>query len=90
VFEGSQITIEVPFGYAHRDRLLEFLKSRLPGAEVSIVHSDVTNPTVEEVFVRRDATSEAAVAAAEAPGEDSESVLLKASDALAAFSKSAR
>lgn len=84
---GVQITIEVPLGYAQRDPLLAFIESKFPGAKISIVHSEVSNPTVSEALVERDSTTEAAKAAADDPGEDAESVLTKASDALAAFTK---
>ena len=57
VFEGSQITIEVPLGYAQRDQLLGFMESKFPGAEISIVHSEVSEPTVSEAFVRHDSTT---------------------------------
>ncbi len=82
VSEGIQITIEVPFGFAHREQLLGFMESKLPGTEISIVHSEVSNPTVSEALVRHDSTSEPVSAVA---GEDSESMLIKASEALSAF-----
>jgi hypothetical protein len=87
VFAGSQITIEVPFGYAHRDQLLDFMKSKFPDAEFSIVHCEVPHPTVSEAFVRHDSTAEAAQTAAAAPGQDSEAILLKTSEALSEFTK---
>jgi hypothetical protein len=82
-----QITIEVPFGYAQRDALLGFMESKFPDAKISIVHSEVSNPTVSEALVERDSTTEAAKTAADDPGYDSGAVLTKASDALAAFTK---
>jgi len=85
VSEGIQITIEVPFGFAQREKLLGFMESKFPGIEISIVHSEVSNPTVSEALVRHDSASEPASAV---PGEDSEAVLMKASDALSAFTKS--
>ena len=51
---GVQITIEVPLGYAQRDPLLAFIESKFPGAKISIVHSEVSNPTVSEALVERD------------------------------------
>lgn len=87
VFEGSQITIEVPLGYAQRDQLLGFMESKFPGAVISMVHSEVSDPTVSEAFVQHDPTTESAQTASEAPGEDSESLLMKASDALIEFTK---
>jgi hypothetical protein len=79
VFEGFQITIEVPFEFAQRDQLLGFMESKFPGAEFSIVHRDVSHPTVSEVLVQHDSAVEVE--------EDSEAVLLKATDALSAFTK---
>ena len=79
VFEGFQITIEVPFEFAQRDQLLGLMESKFPGAEFSIVHRDVSHPTVSEVLVQHDSAVEVE--------EDSEAVLLKATDALSAFTK---
>jgi F0F1-type ATP synthase delta subunit len=73
VFEGFQITIEVPLGYAQREQLLSFIESKFPGAEISVVHSEVDEPTIGEVLVRHDsATSDETI-----PGADSEAVLPK-------------
>jgi hypothetical protein len=86
VFEGFQITIEVPLGYAQREQLQSFIESKFPGAEISVVHSDIDEPTIGEVLIRHDsAKSDAPI-----PGADSEAVLLKASDAVAEFTKSAK
>jgi hypothetical protein len=83
MFEGFQLTIEVPFGYARREQLQSLIESKFPGAEVSIVHREVAEPTISEVLVRHDS----AESDSPTPGEDSEAVLLKVSDALAAFGK---
>jgi hypothetical protein len=83
MFEGFQLTIEVPFGYTRREQLLSLIESKFPGAEVSTVHREVAEPRVSEVLVRHDSAG----SDSPAPGEDSEAVLLKASDALAAFAK---
>jgi hypothetical protein len=84
MFEGFQLTIEVPFGYAGREQLQSFSESKFPGAEVLIVHREVAEPTISEVLVRHDSPeSDSPV-----PGEDSEAVLLKVSEALTAFGKS--
>ena len=88
VFEGFQITIEVPFEFAQRDQLLGFMESKFPGAEFSIVHREVSNPTVAEVLVQHDSAAEATKTGSPPRGEDSEAVLLKATDALSAFTKS--
>jgi hypothetical protein len=85
--EKIQITIEVPLGYAQRDQLLDYIKSKFPEAEISIVHGEVDGPAVAEALVQRDPTAESAEQAWEDPGEDSESMLVKATDALAEFTK---
>jgi hypothetical protein len=89
MFEGIQIMIEVPFGYAQRDQLLGFMESKFPGAEISIVHCEASKPTIAEVLVRHDSTAESAKTASKEDGPDSEAVLLRASDALSEFTKSA-
>jgi len=88
VFEGFQLTIEVPFGYAHRDQLLGFMEPKFPGAEISIVHSEVDEPTVSEALVRHDSATDPTQLPSAAPSEGSETVLAKASDALSEFTKS--
>jgi hypothetical protein len=88
VFEGIQISIDVPLGYNRRDQLLQYMQSKFPGAKISILHGGVSNPTVSEALVRHDATGESAKTESTAPIGDSESVLTKASDALSAFAKS--
>lgn len=85
MFEGIQISIDVPLGYNRRDQLLEFMQSKFPGAEISVVHGDVSAPTVSEALVLHDVTSESAKTESTAPVQDSGSVLTKASDALSAF-----
>jgi hypothetical protein len=84
MFEGFQLTIEVPFGYTRREQLQSLIESKFPGAEILIVHREVAEPTVSEVLVRHDSPG----SDSPAPGEDSEAVLLKVSDALATFAKS--
>lgn len=86
MFEGIQITVEVPFGYAKREQLLEFMGAKFPGAETSVVHSEVTAPTVSETLVHHESAinSEQTTAA----HLDSEAILLNASEALSDFTKS--
>lgn len=88
MFEGIQITVEVPFGYSKRDQILEFMAAKFPGAAISIVHSEVTSPTVSEAFVQHDATLNPGETDATAAGGDSEAILISASDALSEFTKS--
>ena len=85
--EKIQITVEVPLGYAQRDQLLGYMKSKFPAAEISIIHGEVDTPAVSEALVRRDPTAESAEHAWEDPGEDSESMLTRATEALGEFTK---
>jgi hypothetical protein len=88
VSETIQITIDVPFGYPQRDQLLSFMEGKFSGAKISIVHTEVDTPMVSEALVRHDSTTEPAEIASADPGQDSGSVLTKASDALSGFMKS--
>ena len=88
VFKGFQIIIEVPFEFAQRDQLLGSMESKFPGAALSIVHREVSHPTVSEVLFRHDSAAEPGETESPPPGEDSEAVLFKATDALSAFTKS--
>jgi hypothetical protein len=85
MFEGIQIMIEVPLGYAQRDQLLGFMESKFPGAQISIVHCETDKPTIAEVLIRHDSMTDSAKTVST---DDSEAVLLRASDALAEFSNS--
>jgi hypothetical protein len=89
MFEGIQISIEVPFGYSQRDQLLGFMESKFPGAQISIVHIEASSPTIAEVLVSHHSTTESEKTASTGEGPDSEAVLLRASDALTEFTKSA-
>jgi hypothetical protein len=88
MFDGIQIMIEVPLGYAQRDQLLSFMESKFPGAQISIVHCEASKPTIAEVLIRHDSTTESAKTAAMDEGPDSEAVLLRASDVLSEFTNS--
>ena len=89
MYEGVQITVEVPLGYDQRDQLLSFMEKTFPGADVAIVHGDVGKPTVAEAFIRHDSSKPAAAETADVPeAMDSEAVLIKASDALSGFAQS--
>ena len=81
--KGVEITIEVPFNFAERDRLLEFIKSRFPDGKISIEHAEVDRPTVAETLIEHSPSD----AASDIESEDSESVLLRASEALKEFTK---
>ncbi len=84
VYEGTQLTIEVPFGYTEREQLLSFIESKFQGAEISIVHSEVVQPTVSDALIRHDSAN----SDLPDPGQDSEAVLLKVSEAVSEFTKS--
>jgi hypothetical protein len=88
VSETIQITVDVPLGYPQRDQLLSFMEEKFPGANISVVHTEVDTPMVSEALVRHDSTAEPAETASTASGQDSGSVLTKASDALSGFLKS--
>jgi hypothetical protein len=82
------IVIDVPFEYADRDRLAQFMKSKFPEAEVSVVHKEVSEPQVVETLVEHDASAPPAETAEAIASEDSRSVMQKVADALLEFSKS--
>jgi hypothetical protein len=82
--KGLEITIEVPFDFAERDRLLEFMKPQFPDAQISVEHAEVDKPTVAETLIEHSPSD----AASDIESEDSESVLLRASEALKEFTKS--
>jgi hypothetical protein len=88
MFEGMQIMIEVPLGYAQRDQLLGFMESKFPGAQISIAHCESSEPMIAEVLVRHDSTTESTKTASTDEVPDSEAVLLRASEALSEFTKS--
>jgi hypothetical protein len=88
MFEGVQIMVEVPLGYVQRDQLLGFMESKFPGAQISIVHGEGSKPTIGEVLIRHDSTTESAKPPPADEGPDSEAVLLRASDSLAEFTNS--
>ena len=81
--KGVEITIEVPFDFAERDRLLEFMKPQFPDAQISIEHAEVDKPTVAETLIEHSRSD----AASDIESEDSESVLVRASEALKEFKK---
>jgi hypothetical protein len=74
----------VPFDFAERDRLLEFMKPQFPDAQISVEHAEVDKPTVAETLIEHSPSD----AASDIESEDSESVLLRASEALKEFTKS--
>jgi hypothetical protein len=70
--EKIHIVIAIPFGYADRDRLVQFIESKFPEAEISVVHASAPPAeTAEEIAF-----------------QDSRSVMQKVADALSGFTRS--
>jgi hypothetical protein len=82
------IAIEIPYEYPERDRLTQFIGSKFPEAEISMVHQEISKPEVAEALVEYDASQPPAEIAEEVASEDSMSVMQKVTDALAEFAKS--
>ena len=80
------IVIDIPYEYADHDRLTQFIESKVPGAEISMVHQEIDQPEAAEAMIEYDG-SETPEAIA---GEDSKSVMDKVSDALVEFAKSTK
>ena len=86
--EKIHVVIDVPFEFGDRDRLARFIESKFPGADVSVVHKEVSEPQVVETLVEHDASAPPAETASAIAVEDSRSVMQKVADALAEFTKS--
>jgi hypothetical protein len=86
--EKIHIVIAIPFGYADRDRLVQFIESKFPEAEISVVHEEVSKPRVAETLVEHDASAPPAETAEEIAFQDSRSVMQKVADALSGFTRS--
>ena len=78
------IIIDIPYEYSDRDRLTQFVGSKVQGAEISLVHREIDKPEVAEAMIEYDAAE--TVEAIER--EDSKAVMEKVSDALIEFAKS--
>jgi hypothetical protein len=89
MFEGAQIVIEVPFEYAQRDQLLQFMESKFPGAEILLEHAEVKEPQVSETFVEHDSTAHCAKAEPAGQNQDATAVMQEATDVLGEFTKPA-
>jgi hypothetical protein len=89
MFEGAQISIEVPFEYAQRDQLRQFMESKFPGAEILLSHAEVDRPQVSEAFVEHDSTTHRAEAEPAAQSQDATAVMQEATEALSQFAKPA-
>ena len=55
--EKIHVVIDVPFEFADRDRLAQFMTEKFPQAEVSVVHKEVSEPQVVETLVEHDASA---------------------------------
>ena len=84
----EKLTIEIPYGYTQRDQLLQFLKSKLPRVEISLIHSEVDKPQVCETLVEHDSSTQSATAEP-AQGEDAKTVMDEVEEALSQFASSA-
>jgi hypothetical protein len=82
------IVIDIPYEYPDRDRLTRFIGSKFPGADVSMVHQEISKPEVAEAMIEYDASESPGETAGAVASEDSRSVMEKVSDALAEFAKS--
>jgi len=85
----EKITIEIPHGYSQRDALLQFLESKFPRVEISLIHSEVDKPQVGETLVEYDSSAQPATAEP-AQGEDARAVLDEVEEALSQLPNSAK
>ena len=81
------VMVHVPFEYARRDQLVAWLESKVPGAEISVVHKEISEPEVAETLVEHNPSAPPEETAAHLADEDSRSVMQKVADALAEFGK---
>jgi hypothetical protein len=86
--EKIHVVIAIPFGYADRDRLIQFIESKFPTAEISVVHEEVNEPQVAETLVEHDVSAPPAETAEAIAFQDSRSVMQKIADALSGFTRS--
>jgi hypothetical protein len=87
MFEGAQIVIEVPFEFAERDQLLQFMESKFPGAEILLAHAEINEPQVSETFVEHDSTAHRANTTPAGQGQDATTIMQEATEALSEFMK---
>ena len=89
MFEGAKIVIEVPFEYAQREPLLQFMEAKFPGAEILLVHAEVNEPQISETFVEHDSMAHRANAESAGQIQDATTIMQEATDALSEFTKPA-
>ena len=85
----EKITIEIPYGFTQRDHLLQFLESKFPGVEISLIHTEVGKPEVGETLVECHSSAQSATAEP-AQGEDARTVTDEVEEALSQFANSAK
>jgi hypothetical protein len=86
----EKITIEIPYGYTQRDRLLQFLESKFPRVEISLIHGEVGEPRLGETLIEFDSSAPSATAEAAHQGEDARTVMNEVDQALSEFVNSAK
>jgi hypothetical protein len=86
----EKITIEIPYGYAQRDQLLQFLESKFPGVEISLIHSEVGKPQVGETLVEYDSSAQPTTTESAREGEDARTVTDEVEEALSQFASSTK
>jgi hypothetical protein len=87
--EKIHVVIDVPFEFAGRGQLVEFMNEKFPKIDISVVRKEeVSEPQVVETLVERDPSASPAETAEAIATEDSRSVMEQVADALAAFIKS--
>ena len=85
----EKITIEIPYGYTQRDQLLQFLESKFPRVEISLIHTEVGKPEGGETLTEYDSSAQSTTAEA-AQGEDAKTVMDEVEEALSQFASSAK
>jgi hypothetical protein len=86
----EKITIEIPYGYTQRDQLLQFLESKFPRVEISLIPSEVQEPQLDETFVEYNPSAQSATAEAARQGEDARTLMDEVDQALSEFANSAK
>jgi hypothetical protein len=86
----EKITIEIPYGYTQRDQLRQFLESKFPNVEISLIHTEVPEPQVGETLVEYGSSAQSATAEAAHQGEDARNVMDEVEQALSEFANSAK
>ena len=85
----EKMMIEIPHGYTQRDQLLQFLRSKFPRVDISLIHTEVGKPEVGETLVECDSSAQSATAEP-AQGEDARTVMDEVEEALSQFASSAK